>query len=59
MKKASRDLPYGESVDFWAYEPPQGLLTAFVESVSRKPKIINVQDVPQDGWGEMGEIAPR
>lgn len=23
------------------------------------PKIINVQNVAQDGWGEMGEIQPR
>jgi quinol monooxygenase YgiN len=29
------------------------------EYVSQKPKIINVQNVPQDGWGEMGEIVPR
>jgi quinol monooxygenase YgiN len=27
--------------------------------VATTPKIINVQDVPQDGWGEMGEIQPR
>lgn len=27
--------------------------------VSEPPKIINVQNVPQDGWGEMGEIKPR
>ncbi len=27
--------------------------------VSQKPKIINVQNVRQDGWGEMGEIEPR
>ncbi|MGI8693666.1 MAG: putative quinol monooxygenase [Geodermatophilaceae bacterium] len=26
--------------------------------VARKPDIVNVE-VPQDGWGEMGEIAPR
>ena len=24
-----------------------------------KTFIINVQNVPQDGWGEMGEIQPR
>jgi quinol monooxygenase YgiN len=29
------------------------------EYVATAPKIINVQDVPQDGWGEMGEIQPR
>lgn len=29
------------------------------EWVAEAPKIINVQDVPQDGWGEMGEIKPR
>ncbi len=27
--------------------------------VATTPKIINVQNVPQDGWGEMGEVAPR
>ena len=27
--------------------------------VAQKPKIINVQNVDQNGWGEMGEIAPR
>ena len=27
--------------------------------VATTPKIINVQDVPQDGWGEMGEVQPR
>ena len=27
--------------------------------VNEAPKIINVQDVPQDGWGEMGEVQPR
>lgn len=27
--------------------------------VNNAPKIINVQDVPQDGWGEMGEVQPR
>ena len=27
--------------------------------VADTPKIINVQNVPQDGWGEMGEIQPR
>lgn len=27
--------------------------------VADTPKIINVQDVPQDGWGEMGEVEPR
>ncbi|MBA2554941.1 MAG: antibiotic biosynthesis monooxygenase [Geodermatophilaceae bacterium] len=26
--------------------------------VARKPDIVNVE-VPQDGWGEMGEITPR
>lgn len=26
--------------------------------VSDKPSIVNVE-VPQDGWGEMGEITPR
>ena len=26
--------------------------------VATTPKIINVQDVPQDGWGEMGEVTP-
>ena len=29
------------------------------EYVRDTPKIINVQNVPQDGWGEMGEIQPR
>lgn len=36
---------------------------AFVERapdwVAQKPKIINVQDIPQDGWGETGEVVPR
>lgn len=27
--------------------------------VSATPSIISVQDVPGDGWGEMGEIKPR
>jgi quinol monooxygenase YgiN len=27
--------------------------------VATPPKIINVQNVPQDGWGEMGEVQPR
>jgi quinol monooxygenase YgiN len=29
------------------------------EYVATTPKIINVQDVPQNGWGEMGEVQPR
>src|SRR4051794_4551352 len=29
------------------------------EYVATTPKIINVQDVPQNGWGEMGEAQPR
>jgi quinol monooxygenase YgiN len=29
------------------------------EYVATTPKIINVQNVAQDGWGEMGEIQPR
>jgi quinol monooxygenase YgiN len=29
------------------------------EYVRDTPKIINVQNVPQDGWGEMGEVQPR
>ena len=29
------------------------------EWVATTPKIINVQGVDQDGWGEMGEIQPR
>lgn len=37
--------------------------TTFVEQapdwVASAPKIINVQNVSPDGWGEMGEIQPR
>jgi len=29
------------------------------EWVATTPKIINVQNVPQNGWGEMGEVKPR
>lgn len=27
--------------------------------VNQKPKIINVEGIDQDGWGEMGEVTPR
>jgi quinol monooxygenase YgiN len=27
--------------------------------VDTTPRIISVQDVPGDGWGEMGEVKPR
>ncbi len=27
--------------------------------VSATPKIISLSGVPQDGWGEMGEVSPR
>jgi quinol monooxygenase YgiN len=27
--------------------------------VTTTPRIISVQDVPGDGWGEMGEVKPR
>ena len=27
--------------------------------VAETPKIVSVQNVPQEGWGEMGEVAPR
>jgi hypothetical protein len=39
VKKATKYLPYGESSDFWAFDSAERLLTALVESVSRRPKM--------------------
>lgn len=32
---------------------------AMSSAVSATPKIISLSGIPQDGWGEMGEVAPR
>lgn len=29
------------------------------DAITARPEIISLSDVPQDGWGEMGELAPR
>jgi quinol monooxygenase YgiN len=56
LVEAFRDDAGGAHVNSDHFKKAISWMPDFVAST---PKIVSVQGVPGDGWGEMGEVSPR
>lgn len=56
LVEAFRDGAAGDHVNSEHFRTATGWMPDYVTST---PEIVSVQDVPQDGWGAMGEVQPR